>query len=357
MKNLKYILVFILSIALFPACSKYKDPGPGMIDKMYHVKTDGIALPVRVAGLESSDVALIMTHGGPGGSSETFRFTEGIRGMEQNNKVIYWDQRASGMTQGNPSLDQITTEQYAKDLDAVVEFTRQVIGAKSIFLLGHSWGGGLTAYYLTEDPSRQNKLKGYIIVSGAYNVPGGLSASIQWIKNGANAKIAANKDVDYWKKALEFYKTNTQITADNFLEHATYLGKLNGGIYNKNHTTLKSYLPAIEISAFLSNPIFVGNNITYKGKSIYTALDLTSELYKIKLPTFVMWGKQDGLIPPHAIPGDPKGTALVEDFIANVGTDKNDVFYMEYANSAHEPMAEEGPKFATDLKLFINKYK
>ena len=110
MKNLKYILVFILSIALFPACSKYKDPGPGMIDKMYHVKTDGIALPVRVAGLESSDVALIMTHGGPGGSSETFRFTEGIRGMEQNNKVIYWDQRASGMTQGNPSLDQITTE-------------------------------------------------------------------------------------------------------------------------------------------------------------------------------------------------------------------------------------------------------
>jgi hypothetical protein len=44
MKNLKYILVFILTIALFPACSKYKDPGPGMIDKMYHVKTDGIAL-------------------------------------------------------------------------------------------------------------------------------------------------------------------------------------------------------------------------------------------------------------------------------------------------------------------------
>lgn len=357
MKNLQYIFIFILSIAVIPACSKYEDPGAGMIDEMYHVKTDGIALPVRVAGLESSDVVLIMTHGGPGGSSQTFRYTEGIREMEENNKVLYWDQRASGMTQGNPSLDQITIEQYAKDLDAIVEFAIQVIGAKSVFLLGHSWGGGLTAYYLTEDPTRQDKLKGYIMVCGAYNVPGGLTASIQWIKNGANAKIALNQDVAYWNKALEFYKTNTVITADNFLEHATYLGKLNGGIYNKNHTTVKSYLPAIEISAFLSNPIFVGENITYKGNSIYTHLDLTSELNKIKLPSFVMWGKHDGLLPAHAITGDANGTALADDFIANVGTDKEDVYYMEYSNSAHEPMAEEGVKFATDLKLFINKYK
>lgn len=357
MKKLQYILVFILTIAIVPACSKYEDPGPGMMDKMYHVKTDGIALPVRVAGKENSDVALIMTHGGPGGSSETFRFTDGIRGMEQDAKVIYWDQRASGMTQGNPPKSEITIEQYAKDLDAIVEFTRQVVGAKKIFLLGHSWGGGLTAFYLTQDPTRQDKLKGYIIVSGAYNVPGGLSASIQWIKNGANAKIALKQEVAYWQKALEFYKTNTIITADNFLEHAIYLGKLNGGIFNKNFNKPKSYIPAIEITAFLSNPFFVGNNITYKGKSVYTDLDLTKELYKIKLPTYIMWGKHDGLIPPHAIPGDPKGTALVEDFIANVGTNPNDVEYVEYANSAHEPMAEEGPKFAKDLKVFINKYK
>ncbi|HUH74016.1 MAG TPA: alpha/beta hydrolase [Chitinophagales bacterium] len=357
MKKIQYILVFILAIAIIPACSKYEDPGPGMMDKMYHVKTDGIALPVRVAGNENSDVALIMTHGGPGGSSQTFRFTEGIRGMEEDYKVIYWDQRASGMTQGNPPKSEITIEQYAEDLDAIVEFTRQVVGAKKIFLLGHSWGGGLTAFYLTQDPSRQQKLSGYVIVCGAYNVPGGLSASRQWILNGAAASIARNKDVGYWQKAIEFYKTNTAITADNFIEHATYLGKLNGGIYNKKLTKLKSYIPAIEISAFLSNPLFVGHNITYKGKSVYTDLDLTNELYKIKLPSFVMWGTHDGLLPAHKIPGDTKGTALADDFIAKVGTDSKDVYYMEYTNSAHEPMAEEGIKFAKDLKLFMNKYK
>lgn len=356
MKTLRNIFYF-LGISLLVACSKYEDPGAGMMDKYYHVKVDGVALMVRVAGKESADAALIMTHGGPGGSSQVFRLNAGVKDLEKDYKIIYWDQRGSGMTQGNPDKSSITIEQYAKDLDAIVEFTKQVINSKSVFLLGHSWGGGLTAYYLTEDPSRQDKLNGYINVCGAYNVPGGLTASRQWVLNGAALSIAANKDVNYWNKAIEFYRTNTEITAKNFLEHATYLGKLNGGRYNKNVKVEKTYLPKFEIIAFASNPFYVGNNITYKGNSIYTHLNLTDELHKIKLPTFLIWGKHDGLLPPHSIPGDTNGAALADDFIENVGTPSGDFFYSEFNNSAHEPMAEEGAKFTNEVKIFINKYR
>lgn len=356
MRRLKYIWMLVLGMGIL-ACSKYEDPGPGMIDKYYHVKVDGIALPVRVAGKESSDVALIMTHGGPGGSSQVFRLSAGVKNLEKDFKIIYWDQRGSGITQGNPDKSSITIEQYAKDLDAVVEFVHQIVGAKSVFLLGHSWGGGLTAYYLTEDPSRQNKLKGYINVSGAYNVPGGLTASRQWVLNGAAASIALNKDVNYWTKAIEFYKSNTQIVADNFVEHATYLGKLNGGRYNKNVKVEDTYLPKFEVVAFANNPFFVGHNITYKGNSIYTHLDLTGELNKIKLPTFLIWGKHDGLLPPHKIPNDVVGTALVDEFLEKVGTPQGNLFYSEFQNSAHEPMAEEGAKFTNEVKVFMNAYK
>lgn len=352
----KFSIMIWLAIFGVVACSKYEDPGPGMMDKMYHVKVDGIALPVRVAGKENSEAILIMTHGGPGGSSQTFRLTEGIRLLEKDFKIVYWDQRASGITQGNPKMNTITAEQYAKDLDAVVEFTRQILEGKSIFLLGHSWGGGLTALYLTQDPSRQDKLKGYINVCGAYNIPGGLSASRQWIINGAKASIALNKDVDYWKKALIFYESNLMITADNFVEHATYLGKLKGGIYNsKNVKVQSSYLPKFELTAFANNPFFVGKNLTYEGKSVYTHMSVKDDLHKIKLPTFLMWGKQDGLLPPHQVPGDPNGTALADDFLEGIGSTQK--FYMEYNNSAHEPMSEEGPKFANDLKLFMNQFK
>ncbi|MCO5248381.1 MAG: alpha/beta hydrolase [Chitinophagales bacterium] len=351
-----YIYILSLLLLLVQSCSKYEDPGKGMIDKYYHVKVDGIELMTRVTGKENSDVAIIMTHGGPGGSSQVFRLNKGVTDLEKDYKMIYWDQRGSGMTQGNPSKSSMTVSQFAKDLDAIVEFTSQVVGAKNIFLLGHSWGGGLTAYYLTEDPSRQNKLKGYIIANGAYNVTGGLGASRQWIINGALLNIAANKDVAYWKKALQFYDVNKEITADNFLEHASYLGKLKGGRYT-NAKVQKVYMPKFELDAFAKNPFFVGYHLTYNGESVYTSFNLTNKLYKIILPTHIVWGSHDGLLPPHKVPNDPVGTALVEDFMANVGTPKENLTYTEYANSAHEPMAEEGDKFTKDIKTFIEKYR
>ena len=356
---MKKIVLYILSVTLLmiSSCSKYEDPGVGMMDKYYHVKTDGVSLITRVTGKIDSDVALIMTHGGPGGSSQIFRLNKGVTDLEKYYKIVYWDQRGSGMTQGNPKKSSITAEQYAKDQDAIVEFTKQVVGTKKVFLLGHSWGGGLTALYLSEDPSRQDKLKGYIIANGAYNVPGGLSASRQWIINRAKLNILAGKDVNYWKNALQFYEKNTQIIADNFLEHASYLGKLNGARYNKNVKVQKVYMPKFELDAFGKNPFFVGYNITYKGESVYTALNLTNELYKIKLPTHIVWGKHDGLLPEHKEPGDENETDLVDDFINNVGTAPSQLSFTEYTNSAHEPMAEEEAKFTQDIRNFIEKYK
>lgn len=353
MKNIFWIL--LATISLF-SCSKYEQPAKGMMDKYYHVKVDGIALIVRVAGKEDAKTALVMTHGGPGGSSQTFRWTKGIRNLEKDFKIIYWDQRASGLTQGKPSKSQITIEQYAKDLDAIIEFTKQKVGAESVFLLGHSWGGGLTAFYLTEDVSRQNKLKGYINVSGAYNVPGGLSASRQWIINGANDNISKGKKVSYWQGALRFYEKNPQIVADNFVDHAKYLGELKGGKYTDSKIQ-DSYMPAYELSAFLQNPFFVGHNITYKGNSVYTHLDLTSELHKIKIPTYIIWGKHDGLLPPHRVPGDASNTALYDDFIAHVGTSSNQLHSKMFNKTAHEPMAEEGEEFARVLSSFLKRYE
>ncbi len=349
-------VIAVLSVLVLVSCSKHEKPGKGLMDKYYHVKVDGTALMVRVAGNENSDVALIMTHGGPGGSAQIFRLSKGLQDLEKDFKVIYWDQRGSGMTQGNPPLDKITIEQYAKDLDAVTEFVSQVIGAKSMFLLGHSWGGGLTAFYLTEDLSRQNKFKGYINANGAYNIPGGLHASRQWAINGALLNIAQKKRVDYWKKALQFYDRNTEIVADNFFDHAKYLSDLKGNRWTdpKNE---KSYMPAYEMSSFLKNLSFVGKNITYKGNDVYTHLDLTSELSKITLPTLLIWGAKDGLLPPHSVLNNERGTALADDFIKNIGTQQGDLFYSEYPNSAHEPMAEEPGKFTSDLKVFMNKYK
>lgn len=350
-------LLIILMTAFLGACSKYEEPPAGLMDKHYFVKTDGIALPVRVSGKIDSDVAIVVTHGGPGGSSQTFRLTTGFRNLENAYKIIYWDQRGSGITQGNPGKDEITIEQFSKDTDAIIEFTRQVIGAKSIFLCGHSWGGGLTSYYLQENQQHQDKLKGYISVCPAYNVVGGLGASRQWVINAALLRIAAGRDVDYWRRALEFYQRTPLILAKDFADHAAYLNKADGAVVNRNPVIPKSYLPAFESQAFTNNPFFVGFNMRIGGKDIYEFMDLTPLMSRINLPTLLMWGDKDGLLPPDKVPGHAAETALVNDFMNNISTPDADKFFVRYMNSAHQPMSEEGPKFALDVALFVERYK
>ncbi len=354
---MKRLSIFLMALTILAACSKYEEPEPGFMDQQYFVKTEGVALPVRVAGRESSDIALIMTHGGPGGSAQTFRLASGVRTLENFYKVIYWDQRASGTTQGTSKPEDINIAQYSRDVDAVVEFAKQVVGANKVFLLGHSWGGGLTAFYLQAKPEHQQKLNGYISVCPAFNVVDGLGGSRQWVINGANQKIAEGKDVAYWRKALDYYKNNPKILAKNFIDHATYLGKLDGAIYNKNFTRPESYFPAFESQAFLSNPFFVGNNMTIDGESIYEIMNLTSGMNKITLPTLLIWGDKDGLLPPDQVPGYTANTALVDLFMDNIGTPTGQKQFIRYMNSAHEPMAEEGPKFSADVRNFIEKYK
>lgn len=355
MKKLKHILG-ILSILLLISCSKKEDIPKGLMDEHYIVKVDGIGLPVRVAGNESSKIAVIMVHGGPGNSSQTFRFTTGVRNLETFYKIVYYDQRGSGTTQGNTKPDDVYIDRYSEDLDAIVEFTRQIVGAETIFICGHSWGGGLSSFYLL-DEKHQKKIKGYIPVCAAYNITGGLAESRQWVINYAVAAIATNKNKDYWNRAIEFYNKTPIITADAFQQHAAYLGKADGAIYNTTAKNPTSYIPAFESQAFIDNAFFVSKNMKINGVSIFEAMDLTSRINAIKIPTLIIWGARDGLLPPDNVPGNTGNVALGPDMLSNLGTPSADKFYLTYANSAHQPMSEEGVKFANDVRNFIEKYK
>jgi pimeloyl-ACP methyl ester carboxylesterase len=356
MRNFKQILILLTLFISIASCSKKEDVPNGLMDEHYIVKVDKIGLPVRVAGNKASKIAVIMVHGGPGNSSQTFRFTTGVRNLETFYKIIYYDQRSSGTTQGNTKPEDVYIEKYSEDLDAIVEFTKQIVGAETIFICGHSWGGGLSSYYLLDD-KHQAKIKGYIPVCPAYNVTGGLEESRQWVINYAVAAIAANKNKDYWNRAIDFYAKTPKILAGDFLQHAAYLGKADGAIYNTAAKNPTSYVPAFESQAFIDNAFFTSENMKIGGVSIFEAMDLTSQINKIKIPVLLIWGSRDGLLPPGNVPGNTSNVALGPDMISNLGTPDADKSFLSYANSAHQPMSEEGVKFANDIRAFIEKYK
>ncbi len=347
MKTVHKIIVLLAAILLY-GCSPDPKPNGDQVDNYYFVKVGDVALPVRVCGNINSDIAVVFVHGGPGGSAQTERANVYWKEIEKYYKVIYWDQRGSGLTQGNVTSSQMTIEQFSEDLDNIVDFTKQIAKAKSIFLHGVSWGGGLSAYYLL-DTNHQNKLKGAILEAPAYDIKNGLQFSKQWMLGKADSMIALNSNIAYWQNCKLFYAQNPVISSKEFKQHQAYLNQVKGIVFNSTNLQSQTVsVPKGELALVYNNAEFAPATLSYEGQSIFTHLDLTSKLNTVRLPLLLVWGAQDGLLPRED---------LAQKFVQSVSS--VDLLYDDnkYQFSAHIPHAEEWQQFDLDAKAFIESHK
>jgi pimeloyl-ACP methyl ester carboxylesterase len=340
--------ILFFAVLFIAACSSDPKPAGDQLDNYYFVKVGNVALPVRVCGNINSNIAIIFIHGGPGGSGQGERGNIYWKEIEKFYKVIYYDQRGSGVTQGNTSPEEMSIEQFSEDLDNIVDFTKQVAKANKVFIHGASWGGGLATYYLL-DTAHQNKLKGAIIESPAYDIKNGASLSIQWLLQKADSMIALGKNIDYWNNCKQRYAANPVLTKDDFKQHLSYLTQVFGLVSNGLNVQVRDIsTPKVELGLGFTNGEFAPATLTYEGQSIFTHLDLTSKLNQITLPVMLVWGDKDGLLPKNN---------LAQKFIDNIGT--TDLTYDEtkYLLSAHLPHFEEWQQFNIDTKIFVEAHK
>ena len=345
----KIYSILLLATLAVTACSPDPKPNGDQVDNYYFVKVGNVALPVRVCGNINSDIAIVFVHGGPGGTAQGERAFSYWKEIEKYYKVIYYDQRASGFTQGNVNTSEMSIEQFSDDLDNIVDFTKQVAKANKIFIHGTSWGGALATYYLL-DSNHQKKLNGAIIECPAYNIKYGLQVlSRQWLLHRADSMIALSKNVDYWVNCKNFYTQHPVITSAEFTQHGTYLQQVNGVGYNTSNVQVGTVsLPKGELAVAISNAKFAADYLTYEGESIFTHLDLTPKLHQITLPIMLVWGAKDGLLPRDD---------EAQNFIANISSTDVTFDITKYQVSAHLPHAEEWQQFDIDTKTFIEAHK
>ena len=348
--SFKIITYFFLSLIVLTGCNKDPKVPSGQLDNYYFVKVGNTALPVRVCGNINSNIAIVYIHGGPGGSAQGERANVYWQEIEKYYKVIYYDQRGSGITQGPPEPSKMTIEQFSEDLDNIVDFTKQVAKTNKVFIHGASWGGALATYYLL-DTAHQNKLQGAIIESPAYDIKNGAILSIQWLLHKADSMIALGKDIDYWNNCKNFYAAHPVLTYNDFKQHQSYLIQVQGLAYNVTNMQVRGIsVPKTEIDLAYKNAEFAPATLTYEGQSIFTHLDLTSQLHQIKLPVMLVWGAKDGLLPKDN---------LAPKFISNIGTPPSKLKYDTNKSllSAHLPHFEEWQMFDLDTKTFVEAYK
>lgn len=345
-KSTKIFLLFLCISCVFFSCKKTTVTN---LDNYYFVKIGSVALPVRVCGNPNSQTAVIFVHGGPGSTAQNERSYSYWKAIEANYKVIYYDQRGSGYTQGNVNTSDMTLEQFSEDLDNIIDFTKEIGKVNKVFLHGTNWGGALASYYLL-DTTHQKKVAGAILESPSYDMVHGSQLSIAWLMQKADSVIALNDPISqpFWLNCKNYYVAHPVLTKDDYKQHQIYLNQVKGITYNTANMTVQSTSkPQTEINILYENQAFAPSVLTYEGQSIFTHLDLTSRLNEIKTPVLLIWGAKDGLMPR---------INLAQKMIDNIGSSDKKYEKIKYQVSASLPHLEEWQLFDIDAIQFYESH-
>ena len=301
-------LLFLLALPVFA------------FDEDHHEVINGTTLHFRVRGTDKAHPYLVILHGGPGFSAHMF-YAWGPS-LEKTVNVVYLDQRGSGesarLSVANvaaPTPTEIKGYTVA-NLISDIEGVRQSLKVDRWYVLGHSWGGMLGLEYVTAHPDH---VLGYIHMDGLVSVPQMQDSVLE----NAGKKFAAATPKD--EADLAQVRQLRALTPDNPARLFGAFGLAMGpaglyfagdqaagfaAAYAKIGTAIGPYhlppaalTPASEPTAAL----IVSDH--------FLTRDDTSLMAKVSVPTLILNGKQDGVIPPstaEAAYAAIKGSQIVE---------------------------------------------
>ncbi|MEM6801238.1 MAG: alpha/beta hydrolase [Bacteroidota bacterium] len=353
------VYISLLAILLFSACKEKLPEDPNFINDLYWLEHKGAQMPIWLDGNSENNTLILILHGGPGGNSLVYNdvLPTFSKNLEERYMLAYWDQRSSGNARGNYDKEAVSLVQMSEDLDSVIELLRDRLGSDlKIFLLGHSWGGYLGNYYLLNKLS-QDKISGWIDVDGAHNIRKLSFDGLALMDQIARQQIAADTEQqEEWREILDFvtdFDTTEVLDTDDFIEINIRAGRAEVLAYRDD--LIQVNVPELEglwrHLAGANHPLtgLVNSYQITRTNLLDEAIDLplTDQLDKIKVPTLLLWGKLDFIVPP----------SLGEEMLEKLGTPEERKSLIIYENSGHSPMDGDAEDFVQDVIEFIELYR
>jgi pimeloyl-ACP methyl ester carboxylesterase len=331
----------IVSVTLLAGCSSYYTTGD-----YFYVRNKGADMPVWVTGNTSSDTMILFLHGGPGGNSSTAALFPAFAELETRYAVAYWDQRASGLSQGNPDPETYTVPQFVEDMELVVDVLIKLYAPGRLVVFGHSWGGALGTAYLA-DSARAAKVSGFVMHDAGYNLVDGLPASGEWMRAYAQDQIDAGVDPEYWTDLRDWLAGTPDFTVEaNYRRLASSYsvpGRADAYYHDAANKGVAGPDAAFIFTSFASLSLLTGGASIRENFNILE-LDLSPELPSITLPTLVMWGRHDGV----------NTVEMGQDAFALLGTAPAEKSIVIFEESGHQPFVEEPDLFVSEFTSFVD---
>lgn len=345
MSNVKTLIVYATSILmLLSACRKSEWLTEG---DYFFLENKGAVMPIWVKGNISSGIFIITNHGGPGyASGHEFPISLGFQELEANYAVVYWDQRMTGLSQGDPDFNDLSIDLNIEDLEKIVELIRYKYNPESLFLLGHSWGGVLTGGYLGRE-NHQSYFNGWIDLDGSVQDAFEQQEKKTWILDRVDSALvnSSGQEQEFWQYIIDWYNENPNpVESDD--EPYWYIGALYGYSYDWEKAQELSPIDYKEL--VFSSPYTLAFYWTqYNDDSWLDNYDVTEDIQNIAIPSLLLWGKQDGVVP-----------ATVAQFTYDLlGTDSLDKEIVLIDKCAHSPHYDAPYEFSDAVKAFVEKYK
>lgn len=341
----KLITSLLLVTMLMASCSKSEWLADG---DYFFLKHKGAVMPVWVNGNINSGTFIITTHGGPmRNTGHDFHLSKAFKQLEEQYAVVYWDQRMSGLSQGDPEVEDLSVEQHYEDLEMLTELIIQRYNPESLFLLGHSWGGTMTGGYLGSK-NHQDLFKGWIDVDGSIQDEFEAQAKKDWIFERIDSVMANSQNPDFYQYIIDWYEENPNpVETDN--QPYMYVGVMGGAVYDYQKFLEESPIPYKELvtSSPFTFAFYWSQHYSREVLQWINGYDATAQVSNIHIPALLIWGKQDGIVPPAV--GE-----FAYDLLATDPADKTLVLIDE---CGHSPLNEQPEEFYFHVQSFIEKYK
>jgi proline iminopeptidase len=223
---------------------------------------------------------LVMVNGGPGFDHTYVLCSDAWDAIARERRVVFYDQRGNGRSGALQPKQSCTLADQIADLDAL----RRELGAETIDLLGHSWGGYLVMAYAAKHPERV----AHLIIAD--------SAAPKWTDTEFIFKYIFPEGVEH----------------QSTLDFSDALGDTAAG-----KQSLHEYLQMLFVSAEKRDE-FMSRESTYRyNRAVNEALnadlakyDMWPVLPRLGMPTLVITGRYDINVAPStawkihkAIPG------------------------------------------------------
>ncbi len=193
----------------------------------------------------------------------------------------------------------------------------------------------------------QYNLDGWIEADGAHDIPRLNKAAIEKFKSEAKTQITLGNNTSNWEGILIWanaidtnFITNENggdinkkageaecwLLEDNFIQAGEEGGIKNSLLFGPTNL-LTSTVTGIQMSNLLHNEV--------------EEVALTNELKKVTIPTLILWGKYDFVVPP----------ALAYDAFKTISSTNKKIVIFE--KSGHSPMDNEWEAFTKEVTIFI----